>query len=122
METTNGTTRARTGAGGRTQRTERSVAAVLTTHAVTAAYAHPTPRQPAGTWACADADPDLFFPGDDARLAAAQAVCGTCTFRDACLGLGTARGESGVWGGVLLADGRPLTSVPTRGRPRRKAA
>lgn len=105
-----------------TDRTERTVASVLTTHGAVAAYAHPTPRSLADGWACADADPDLFFPSDDARLAAAQEVCGACSFRDTCLGLGTARSESGVWGGVLLVDGTPLAAVPARGRPRKKAA
>jgi predicted dinucleotide-binding enzyme len=118
METQHSRTRARTAS----TRTEAATAAVLTTHGVVAAFAHPTPRHLADGWACADADPDLFFPDDDTALAAAQAVCRTCTFRDACLGLGTARGESGVWGGVLLVDGAPITSVPARGRPRKNAA
>ena len=113
METQNGRTRARTVA-----RTESTVASVLTTHGVVAAFAHPTPRALADDWACAGQDPELFFPSDDGQLSAAQAVCGTCTFRDTCLALAIARSESGVWGGVLLADGTPLAAVPTRGRPR----
>ena len=118
METQNRRTRARTAP----TRTEAATAAVLTTHGVVAAFAHPTPRHLADGWACADVDQELFFPADDAGLAAAQVVCGTCTFRDACLGLGTARSESGVWGGVLLAEGTPLPSVPARGRPRKQTA
>lgn len=103
-------------------RTESAATSVLTTHGVVAAFAHPTPRHGVTGWACEDEDPDLFFPTDDARLAAAQAVCAPCALRDTCLGLGTARAESGVWGGVLLAEGTPLDAVPTRGRPRKTAA
>ena len=118
METQNRRTRARTAP----TRTEAATAAVLTTHGVVAAFAHPTPRDLADGWACAGEDPDLFFPADDARLVAAQAVCASCTFRATCLALGTARAESGVWGGVLLADGAPLAAVPSRGRPRKETA
>lgn len=118
METQHRSTRATTAP----RRTEAAVTSVLTTHGVVAAFAHPTPRALADSWACADHDPELFFPVDDGQLEAARAVCATCPFVQACLGLGTDRSESGVWGGVLLADGVPLPAVPTRGRPRKTAA
>lgn len=117
METRNRRTRARTAP----RHGEAAASSVLTTHGVLAAFAHPTPRTAGATWACADQDPDLFFPDDEVQLEQARSICAGCPFAEACLGLGTARSESGVWGGVLLADGTPLAAVPTRGRPRTAA-
>lgn len=92
------------------------------TKGVTIAFTAPTPHDPTLVWACADhPDPDLFHPTDDARLAAAQALCATCPVRALCLELGLRRDEYGVWGGVLLDNGRPLESVPRPGRPSRAA-
>ena len=95
---------------------------VLTSHGVTIAFDHPMPSVPAQEWACAGSDPELFFPSDDDALAAAVAVCAACPLRATCLELAAARSESGVWGGVLLQDGRPLDRLPVRGRPRKTAA
>lgn len=92
---------------------------VLTSHGVTVAFQNPTPA--GGRWACAESDPELFFPADNATLAAARRVCDGCPMRDTCLALAQARKESGVWGGVLLDRGRPLEAVPVMGRPRRAA-
>lgn len=93
----------------------------LTTHGVTVAYAHPTPR--AVTWRCADhEDPEVFHPADEATLAVAQAVCADCPARNLCLALGEMRAEYGVWGGVLLEGGKPLARVRRRGRPPRTDA
>ena len=55
--------------------------------------------------ACADADPDLFFPepGDEAAEAAARAICASCPVRPACYAGAVARGERwGIWGGENL--------------------
>lgn len=98
-------------------RTESRTASVLTSHGVTVAYRHPTPSAPAQEWACAGRDPEQFFPTDEATLADAVAVCGTCVLRDTCLDLGLSRAESGVWGGALLQGGKVLERVPVRGRP-----
>jgi hypothetical protein len=95
-----------------------SAQAVLTTKGVTVAYRHPTPTEPDMPWACADADPDQFFPEDEATLAIARGVCASCPVSDVCRELGLARGESGVWGGLLLDDGKVLDRVPVMGRPR----
>lgn len=97
----------------------KALAAILSSQGVTVAYATPTPRIPRNQWACVDADPDLFFPADDYSLAAAQRICATCPVRETCLGLGQARAETGVWGGVLLDRGKTLQSVPVLGRPRK---
>lgn len=95
---------------------------VLNTHGVTVAYDHPMPFVPAQEWACAGRDPELFFPSDEATLAAARRVCDGCTLRDVCLSLGIARSESGVWGGALLEAGKVLDRVPVRGRPKKTVA
>jgi len=93
----------------------------LETKGVTIAFASPTPLDPALTWACADhPEPELFHPVDDAALAAAQALCAACPVRELCLDLGR-RDEFGVWGGVLLENGRPLPAVRKPGRPRKAA-
>jgi WhiB family redox-sensing transcriptional regulator len=88
------------------------------TKGVTIAFTAPTPHDPTLSWACADhPDPELFHPTDDESLAAAQAFCADCPVRELCLDLGRARDEFGVWGGVLLENGKPQSAVPRRGRP-----
>jgi len=102
--------------------TEVSPQAILTTKGVTVAYRHPTPVAPESDWACIGADPEQFFPEDDVTLARARALCAGCPLRDVCRSLGVARGESGVWGGALLVEGRILDRVPVMGRPRKVTA
>lgn len=92
----------------------------LVTKGVRVAYRHPTPEGVA--WRCADhEDPDLFDPADEETLAAAQEFCGGCHVREPCLALGLARDEWGVWGGVLLENGKPTERVKARGRPKKVA-
>ena len=58
--------------------------------------------------ACADVDPELFFPepGQAAQIAEAKGWCtGTatapeCPLRSTCLQVALRRGEHGVWGGT----------------------
>jgi hypothetical protein len=96
--------------------------AVLNTKGVTIAFDHPTPRE-AIQWRCvAHEAPEIFDPADDDALAEAQAFCGGCETRAACLALGVLREEWGVWGGVLLEGGKPIEKVKRRGRPRNTAA
>jgi WhiB family transcriptional regulator, redox-sensing transcriptional regulator len=73
------------------------------------------------TWqdqaACADADADLFFAGDEQRQREALALCGACPVRDACLEHALATGEQfGIWGGLREQDRRRIA------RERRTAA
>ncbi|MEO6606458.1 MAG: WhiB family transcriptional regulator [Aeromicrobium sp.] len=96
------------------KRTEEQYALILNTAAVNGAYEHPTPNV---AWACADIDSDVFFPADDDSLADAVAICGGCAVRTLCRTMAMARAESGVWGGVLLAEGVPQNGVKRRGRP-----
>jgi|GEM_PF-1363187 len=91
--------------------------AILITKAVTVAYDAPTPRT--SGWKCAGADPEMFFPADDAGLAEARAFCATCPNRSVCLDLALTRQESGVWGGVLLEMGKVLDQPRKIGRPKK---
>lgn len=100
------------------ERKEEQFALILNTTAVNGAYEHPTPN---AAWACAGIDPDMFFPADDEALAAATAICDGCTVRTLCRTIAMARAETGVWGGVLLAEGVPQSGVKRRGRPSKMA-
>jgi len=101
------------------RRSEAQHDKILSTGAATKAYANPTPKV---EWACAGIDPELFFPADDQGLASAIAVCDTCSFRNLCRSIGQARNESGVWGGVLLEEGKVQPGVRRRGRPAKVVA
>jgi len=119
METMNGRMRPSTA----TSQEIRALENILNTKGVTVAYEHPTPRDPDVGWGCADhATPEIFDPDDDDMLAEALSVCGGCAARLLCLDLGLRRAEWGVWGGVLLEDGKPIEKVKRRGRPRKVAA
>jgi WhiB family transcriptional regulator, redox-sensing transcriptional regulator len=56
--------------------------------------------------ACADADPDLFFPAVEnrstrAQIATAKAFCTGCPVREECLRWALSRGKTaGIWGGL----------------------
>lgn len=76
------------------------------------------PFDPAGTTPlCASEDPDLFWPATEAEADRARAVCRTCPLAAACLAVARERLEWGVWGGELLARGRPTTDLPGNVRP-----
>ena len=66
---------------------------------------------------CAAEDPELFWPATEAQAQAARAVCARCPLAEACLAVGRDRLEWGVWGGQLLAKGRPTTELPGNVRP-----
>lgn len=90
------------------------------TKALTVAHAHPTPRQPDLGWGCAGhEDPETFQPTSTEALAEAQVECAKCPATALCLSLGAARGEWGVWGGVLLENGKPVDRVRAPGRPKK---
>ncbi|MFJ1707861.1 WhiB family transcriptional regulator [Kitasatospora sp. NPDC088346] len=68
-----------------------------------------TPPEAAGSLpgaACTGADPDLFFPDDDADnygfcVLRAKDICSGCPVRDMCLALAMERGEKhGIFGGL----------------------
>jgi WhiB family redox-sensing transcriptional regulator len=59
--------------------------------------------------ACADADPDLFFPTRGRAPAAAKALCAACPVRPECLDYAVSNGiEWGVWGGTSQGERRVL--------------
>lgn len=69
-------------------------------------------------------DPEMFFPvgaADADNLAEATAVCAGCPLAARCLAVAQATGADGVWGGQLLAGGRP-TQLKVAGRPPRTRA
>lgn len=69
--------------------------------------------------ACVRADPRLF-DGDRptlARVMAARKWCDDCPVAQTCLDGATTRGESGVWGGRVLLDGRDVTPTAVEGAP-----
>ena len=71
------------------------------------------------TLPCHTADPELFFADDDATVAQAKEVCGTCPVRNKCLTAALSRQEPcGVWGGQLLEDGVIIERKRRAGRPR----
>jgi hypothetical protein len=66
---------------------------------------------------CSGEDPDLFWPGTEAEAERARAVCRACPLAEVCLAVAQRRLEWGVWGGQLLAKGRPTTELPGNVRP-----
>lgn len=68
--------------------------------------------------ACADVDPEVFFPleGDTRGENAAKAVCAACAVRAHCMVWAISVGEQGVWGGTTEAEREVL------GRHRRGTA
>ncbi|MGC4986625.1 WhiB family transcriptional regulator [Streptomyces sp. DT193] len=72
--------------------------------------------------ACADEDPELFFPIGDSGPALlqegeAKAVCRRCPLIERCLQGALERGESaGVWGGLSEKERRSLKRRAARNR------
>jgi hypothetical protein len=66
---------------------------------------------------CAAHDPELFWPATEADAEQARAVCRGCPLAEVCLAVAQRRLEWGVWGGELLAKGRPTTDLPGNVRP-----
>lgn len=59
--------------------------------------------------ACAETDPDAFFPGDGESPRPAKRVCAGCFVRQECLGYALANPSLlGVWGGTTYAERREL--------------
>lgn len=67
----------------------------------------PAPGRWTGTAACAEVDPETFFPlaEDSAGAEAAKRVCARCEVRQQCLAYALGTGmPSGVWGGLSTAE------------------
>lgn len=101
----------------------------LRTEDVPVALASPIdiPLMPAAmldaTFGCEGADPDLFFPNNSDHLEQALRLCQTCPVQSQCRDFGVATKSVGVWGGVLLREGRPSRELfPVERGPRLKGA
>lgn len=77
----------------------------------------PAARAARAAPACAGHDPELFWPATVADAERAASVCRGCPLVVGCLAGAQQRREWGVWGGVLLARGRPSTELPGNVRP-----
>ncbi|MFD4673723.1 WhiB family transcriptional regulator [Lentzea sp. NPDC058450] len=60
--------------------------------------------------ACADEDPELFFPepGQVEQARAAKKVCVSCPIRTACVSYALRHGVTGVWGGTTEDERREM--------------
>ena len=60
------------------------------------------------TWreqaACADVDPDVFFPATKGRAKAARRICRHCPVAADCYLEAVRNQETGVWGGVYFGS------------------
>jgi WhiB family redox-sensing transcriptional regulator len=69
---------------------------------------------------CRSYDPELWFAERPDEVALAQALCGDCALRAACLAGALERREPwGVWGGELFERGSVVARKRRPGRPRK---
>ena len=69
---------------------------------------------------CRSYDPELWFAERPDDVALAQALCGDCALRAACLAGALERREPwGVWGGELFERGQVVARKRRPGRPRK---
>jgi len=69
---------------------------------------------------CRSNDPELWFAERPDEVAFAQALCGGCALRVACLAGALERREPwGVWGGELFERGQVVARKRRPGRPRK---
>lgn len=69
---------------------------------------------------CRSYDPELWFAESPDDVALAQALCGDCALRAACLAGALERREPwGVWGGELFERGSVVARKRRPGRPRK---
>jgi len=69
---------------------------------------------------CRSYDPELWFAERLDEVALAQALCGDCALRAACLAGALERREPwGVWGGELFERGQVVARKRRPGRPRK---
>jgi WhiB family redox-sensing transcriptional regulator len=69
---------------------------------------------------CRSHDPELWFAERPDDVALAQALCGECPLRTACLAGALERREPwGVWGGELFERGSVVARKRRPGRPRK---
>jgi WhiB family redox-sensing transcriptional regulator len=92
---------------------------VLTTDLTHTLGAQAPERTDAST-PCRSYDPELWFAERPDEVALAQALCGDCPLRTACLAGALERREPwGVWGGELFERGSVVARKRRPGRPRK---
>ena len=63
--------------------------------------------------ACAEVDPELWFPEQGDPAITAKRICVGCPVRRECLAFALRTNErSGVWGGLSTVERRPLRRLP----------
>lgn len=81
----------------------------------------PDPIDWADKAACHEADPELFFSGDETDQRTALSLCDGCPVREPCLRFAVLDGQMhGVWGGTLEPRRRQM--IRDRRRQLREAA
>jgi WhiB family redox-sensing transcriptional regulator len=66
--------------------------------------------------ACAEVDPEAFFPDKGGSTRNAKTVCKGCDVADECLAYALRNDERfGIWGGKSERDRRKLRTSPSRG-------
>lgn len=64
--------------------------------------------------ACADADPEIFYPRGNGHAQEAIEVCGRCPHREPCLEFALETGQGfGVWGGTTAEQRQAMTARRT---------
>lgn len=92
---------------------------VLTTD-TTPTHGAPNPDWIDASTPCRSYDPELWFAERPDDVALAQALCGDCPLRAACLAGALDRREPwGVWGGELFERGSVVARKRRPGRPRK---
>jgi WhiB family redox-sensing transcriptional regulator len=92
---------------------------VLTTD-LTDTPGHQAPEWIDASTPCRSYDPELWFAERPDEVALAQALCGDCALRTACLAGALERREPwGVWGGELFERGSVVARKRRPGRPRK---
>jgi WhiB family redox-sensing transcriptional regulator len=82
---------------------------------------------PAEPWlpdaACAQTDPEMFYPEKGGSTRQAKSVCGVCEVRADCLDYALANDEQfGIWGGLPPRERRKLAKVLGKQKPPSKAS
>lgn len=81
-------------------------------------YATPAPYPPLdGSQACAQSDPELFFPITGQPTAPAKHLCSLCPLRRECLAFALTHRVIGVWGGTSEDDRDRLRRQHHIGKP-----
>lgn len=86
----------------------------------------PTASTPPSAWdgaACAETDPDAFFPDQGGTASRVLRICAGCEYRVECLQYALDHDEQyGIWGGTTGRQRRTMRPRQRPGRPRVRQA